>query len=191
MGLRLQTADPGDASAAAAALAGQDVTFFTCARNWPRPRAEGNTLWFDWDGLWPDEEFEGEQRHVLCAKASGPLNVSLAGAALVFGRENLAPRDVRCDGVMQAAGRFYPFGSPLELYAECGIECPEVFDRPGARASMEFDLDFETLEQKLPEVEIQVDYKIIMKKTVQALSLIHICRGHRRPHPPSRRPDPR
>ena len=54
------------------------------------------------------------------------------------------------------------------MYAECGIECPEVFDRPGARASMEFDLDFETLEQKLPEVEIQVDYKIIMKKTVQA-----------------------
>lgn len=168
VGLRLQTADPGDAPAAAAALAGPDVTFFTCAGNWPRPRAEGNTLWFDWDGLWPDEAFEGEQRHVLCAKAAGPLNVSLAGAALVFGRERLAPRDVRCGGVMQAAGRFYPFGSPLELYAECGIECPEVFDRPGARASMEFDLDFETVEQKLPEVEIQVDYKIIMKKTVQA-----------------------
>lgn len=172
LGLKVSTPDPLDAPGAAEQLAAEDVTFYLPGQNGeedlvlPRPRVQEDTLWFTLDEGWlrPD----AGARCVLCARARTAGELSLSGAALVFAREHIPPEEVRCAGITQNPGRFYPFGSPLELYAECGIECPAALERPGADVSLEFDLDFETVEQKLPEVEVEIDYKVIMKKTTQA-----------------------
>ena len=168
IGLRVRTANPADASAAAAELAKArfSVPLAPTAegetlRELAAPRAEGDTLWFTLDA----DVCEQAERFVLCARADGPSGIALTGAQLVFARADLAPDEVYRGGVTQQPGRFEPFGKPLELYAECGIESRAVFGRPGADVTMEFDLDFETLEQTLPEVELDVDYKVIMKKT--------------------------
>ena len=176
VGLKLSTPYPQDAPAAAQRLAGEDVAFYLPAVNeeeedlvLPRPRVQDDTLWFDMEQPWPCRPTaDGPARCLLCARADAAMDLSVSGAALVFARQDIPPAEVRCAGITQGPGRFYPFGSPLELYAECGIECPAVLERPGADVTMEFDLDFETVEQKLPEVEVEIDYKVIMKKTVQA-----------------------
>lgn len=166
VGLRMHTSDPDDAPAAAETLA--QAHFFLPGegeeeglRPLAAPRAEGDTLWL---ALEPDV-CETSQRFVLCIQADGPQDIALSGAELVFAREDVAPDEVWCGGVTQPAGRFAPFGNPLELYAECGVESRAVFARPGADVRMEFDIDFETLEQTLPEPELDIDYKVIMKKT--------------------------
>ncbi|WP_367926175.1 hypothetical protein [uncultured Ruthenibacterium sp.] len=173
LGLKVITPDPEQAQAAATRLTDPSVVFFIPEVEGEyilsSPRLEKDTLWFSVASKqFLPVEFDGVSRYLLCARANAPIDLSLSGAVLTFSRSNIVPQDVRCGGVMQTPGHFYPFGSPLELYGECGIECPAVFDRPGATITMEFDLNFETLEQKLPEVEIEVDYKVIMKKTVQA-----------------------
>lgn len=173
VGLKVTTPDPLDAPQAALQLAGAGMTFFVPGQNGepdlelPRPRVQEDTLWFTLEEGWL-RPLPGQSRCVLCLRSEAAVDVNLSGAALVFARADIPPQEVRCAGITQNPGRFYPFGSPLELYAECGIECPAALERPGADVSLEFDLDFETVEQKLPEVEVEVDYKVIMKKTVQA-----------------------
>lgn len=166
IGLRVRTPNPDDAPETAEKLARARfaVPFADAAgglRDLDAPRVEGDTLWFSVDA----DVCENAERFVLCARSDEPSELILSGAQLVFSREDVAPDEVYCGGVTQPAGRFAPFGNPLELYAECGIESRSVFARPGADVTMEFDLAFETLEQKLPEVETDVDYKVIMKKT--------------------------
>lgn len=175
LGLKITVPDPQDAPAAAERLAGSEVTFFLPGQGeepdliLPRPRVEEDTLWFTLEEDWLRADAgEGEPRYRLCARAQTALDLSLSGVSLVFSRSDILPEEVRCADITQPPGRFYPFGSPLELYAECGIECAAALERPGADVTMEFDLEFETLEQTLPEVEVEIDYKVIMKKVTQA-----------------------
>ena len=130
LGLKITVPDPQDAPAAAERLAGPEVTFFLPGQGeepdliLPRPRVEEDTLWFTLEEDWlrPDAG-EGEPRYRLCARAQTALDLSLSGVSLVFSRSDILPEEVRCADITQPPGRFYPFGSPLELYAECGIEC--------------------------------------------------------------------
>lgn len=175
LGLRLSTADPADACAAAARLAGEGVSFELEGPEGPlaleSPRAEEDTLWFSWQPPAPQDPRRAgamPAQTVLRLRADGPMGLTLSGAQLVFSRAQLPPAEVRCGGITQAPGRFYPFGSPLEVYAECGIECPAALDRPGADVTLSFNLSFETLEQTLPQAESQVDYRVIMKKSAPA-----------------------
>ena len=175
VGLQVSTADPDEAAAAAARLAGDEVTFYIPGegeeerRALAPVRAEGDTVWFSLEeGAMRAQTADGARRFFLCAEAKGPMDLALTGARLRFSREGLLPDEVRCNGVSQAPRHFAPFGSPLELYAECGVECAEVFARPGAQVKMAFDVRFETLEQTLPELASDVDYKVIMKKTAPA-----------------------
>ena len=175
IGLKIATPDPEDAPAAAQKLAEGPVTFTLPGPAGqpevvlPAPRVEGDTLWFALSEGWPPVTGPEEPpRYRLCARAEQAMELSISGAALVFSGTDLVPDEVRCADITQSPGRFYPFGSPLELYAECGIECPAALERPGADVTMAFTLDFETVEQALPEVEVEVDYKVIMKKVTQA-----------------------
>lgn len=173
LGLQIRTPDPQDAPAAAQRLGEEDVSFTLSGQGetelpLPRPRVQEDILWFRLEESWPAcTPPETAPRWRLCARARHAMELSVCGAALVFSRTGLVPQEVRSADITQSPGRFYPFGSPLELYTECGIECPAALERPGADVTMEFDLDFETVEQTLPEVEVEVDYKVIMRKVTQ------------------------
>jgi hypothetical protein len=68
------------------------------------------------------------------------------------------------DGVLMSAEYLPLFGRPMQLMAQCDIECPEVMDHPGAAAEIRFNLHFDVYEINLPEFETVVDYKVIMRQ---------------------------
>lgn len=181
IGLCLETADPARTSQMAAALQSPQVRFSMLLPGgedaaqtpefvFPRPQCdEAGVLWLDCAGLAPETvELAGGQRYVLCIRALSVCDVQLSGIRLVFARQDVRPDTVVCGGVSQTQERFLPFGRPLELYAECGIESRAVYARRGARVRMEFSLSFEEVQQTLPEPVQDIDYKIIMKKQREA-----------------------
>lgn len=110
----------------------------------------------------------GRPRYAVAAICDEPMDISLCGAQMLFSGSGLSAQEIWCGGVLQNSGRFLPFGKPMAIYAECGIENREVLARAGARITMSFDLDFELHEQKLPEPPQTAELRIIMKKPVQA-----------------------
>ena len=106
----------------------------------------------------------GKDRFVLEIAAKQLCDVQLTGLTLTFSGQDIAPEKVLCAGVQQNPEHFLPFGKPMEIYAECGIECQQLFSRPGASARMSFSLGFETLEQLLPEYETETKFRLIMRQ---------------------------
>ncbi|MBC8546576.1 hypothetical protein H8711_06460 [Clostridiaceae bacterium NSJ-31] len=109
-------------------------------------------------------ELGGAERYLLAARAEQLCDLEITGIELSFGRSDIPADEIFCNGVLQNTEHFLPFGRPMEIYAECGIECREVLARRGARVEMSFDLDFEEFEQLLPEYETDEEYKVIMKR---------------------------
>lgn len=180
LGLRLHTADPAHAEQAAARLA--QIGHFSlwmpaedapdAAFAFAPPRVKGDTLWLDCTGLVPRRtEFGGAQRYVLRIAADAPDALTLTGAELLLSQQKVLPDAVQCGGVLQPTDSFAPFGRPLALYAECGIESAAVFARHGAKVEMRFRLSFAVEEQRLPEPEENVRYKIIMRKKPEPLRM--------------------
>ncbi|GKH50574.1 putative baseplate assembly protein [Eubacteriales bacterium] len=112
-------------------------------------------------------ELAGKNRYVLCIRASEPLDLRITSCELMLSQDGIPADEVFCGGVSQSVGRFLPFGSPMEIFAECGIECRRAFARRGAGIEISFDLGFEVLEQRLPETENELDLRIIMKRPVE------------------------
>lgn len=106
----------------------------------------------------------GKEQYELCLRANRLCDLEFTGLTLCFSKKELPAEEIFCNGVLQNPAHFYPFGTPMEIYAECGIENREVFARRGARVEMSFDLHFELIDQLLPEYEKEDDYKIIMKR---------------------------
>ena len=177
LGLRVTTLDPEALPEALQLLCGPGLRYSLQlpgeerdAFVFPTPHADQNgVLWLDCAGLKPETvEFAGEQRYLLCLEADGPRALALSGLRLVLAENDLVPDAVLCGDVEQDPAKFFPFGDPLELYAECGIESRVLCARPGARVKMEFTLTFETREQLLPQVEENIDYKVIMRPKPEA-----------------------
>lgn len=168
MELRVQTPDPGKLGTALDALCDPKLVYSLLEPDGERPfptveRGECG-IHLAMPGYAPQKvELEGVERYVLCVSAPGPMSLELCGAQLCFAQEHLAPDEIRCAGVSQGVGRFFPFGKPMEIYGECGIECRQAFARKGARVQMRFSLGFETVEKKLPETAQDIDYRIVMK----------------------------
>ncbi len=177
VGLWVETVNPEDRDAAAELLCSGQVEFSFLEPDegvhpLEQPKLEEGMIWLELSGYQPQKiALMGEERYALCLEAKKISEIELAGVQLTFRQENVVPEEVICQGVTQNPGRFKPFGSPLEIYAECGIECGSVFARHGAKVRMEFDLSFETIEQRLPEAETQEEYKVIMKKIPTAPKL--------------------
>jgi len=51
----------------------------------------------------------------------------------------------------------------MEIYASCELESGMVFARTGAKTTLDFSLEFEVIEQLLPEYEAETEYKVVMK----------------------------
>lgn len=166
--LLVDTAAPENREKAVAALCGGEMRFSMLEPEGERPfqrvEPEDGAIRLSLPGYRPQKvEMEGRERYVLCIQALRLADVELSGLELAFDNDRLAPDEVRCGGVSRIPGRFLPFGAPMEIYAECGIECREVFARRGARVHMRFSLDYQVVEQKLPEAAGDIDYKVLMK----------------------------
>lgn len=166
--LRVRTPDPEKLDGAIETLCRKELRYSLLEPEGERVfrtvERQGDAIRLSLPGCTPQKvELGGRERYVLCVRAPGPLDLELCGAQLSFAGEALPPDEVRCAGVTQNAGRFLPFGGPMEIYAECGIECRQAFARRGARVAMRFSLGFETVERKLPEAVSDIDYKLLMK----------------------------
>ncbi|MDL2232083.1 hypothetical protein LJC63_00695 [Ruminococcaceae bacterium OttesenSCG-928-L11] len=109
-------------------------------------------------------ELAAGERYVLGIVADKLCQVELSGLRIRLSGREIVPDDVSCNGISQNPHRFLPFGEPMDIYAECVLESIQVFARKGARVEIKFDLDFQVLEQLLPEIEEDPDYKLVMKR---------------------------
>jgi hypothetical protein len=100
----------------------------------------------------------------IAISAQALQDVQINGVETLFAGNDLLPDEVRCGGISQNTGHFYPFGLPMEIYAACEIESGVVFARKGARAVISFTLDFEVVERLLPQYEVEEEYRVVMKR---------------------------
>jgi len=106
----------------------------------------------------------GAEHCVVAITARALCDMQLSGVKLRFAREDIIPDEVRCGGIAQNPEHFRLFGAPMEIFAACEIESKTVFARRGAKVDVSFKLDFEIIEQLLPEYEVEEEYKVIMKR---------------------------
>ncbi|MDR2909019.1 MAG: hypothetical protein LBU86_03965, partial [Oscillospiraceae bacterium] len=130
---------------------------------------EGDSLRLQKESFLPGKAvLSGKSCCQLAITAREPREMQLCGVQVRFSASDIPPDEVRAGGVAQNAADFRPFGLPMELYSSCEIESRTVFARVGARVELSFFLQFETLEQLLPEYEVAEEYKIIMKRPARA-----------------------
>lgn len=84
--------------------------------------------------------------------------------AVSMQKKDVPPDEIYVNGISEATGNFLPFGRPLGLYNEMGIESKEIFSRKGAKVELEFELDYLIYEESLDIPEPDIDYRVIMKK---------------------------
>ena len=176
LGLRVETADPDDLDRVLEALTSQDIHYSILEQEGEKPfdqvERQGDLIWLTMKEYIPEKvELEGQQRYVLAVRSNTPREIRISSLSLCFAQKDLPADEVIAAGVTQSVGRFFPFGSPMEIFAECGIENRGVFARRGAQVEMSFDLEFDTIEQQLPQIEDELDYKVVMRKPVDAPKL--------------------
>ncbi len=127
--------------------------------------ARDGVIWLGMKEYQPERtDALGREQYVITVRAQRLAEAEINGAELVYSDDALAVDDVLCGGIAQGVASFKPFGSPLELYSSCELECAGALSRKGSLVRMSFNLDFETLEQRLPEVAEETNYKIVMTK---------------------------
>ncbi len=125
----------------------------------------GKTIFLSSDTITPVKTLYGDKEmYYLAIRALKLGQEKFSGLSVKNNNEQLPPQEIYTGDVLQNPMRFYPFGNPMEIYSECGIENKEVFARKGAKVDLTFDLSFEMLEKSLPEFEQNEELKIIMKK---------------------------
>lgn len=114
-------------------------------------------------------EINGKKGYYLMVRALGQIqDLVLSGLKVSLSKAEIHPDVVRLDGTDTKAARFSPFGAPLQLLAECGIDSAEVFSKKDALVTLSFDLDYEIKEEKPEEPDINIDYRSIMKRPPEA-----------------------
>ncbi|MGN0342445.1 MAG: baseplate J/gp47 family protein [Roseburia sp.] len=83
---------------------------------------------------------------------------------LGFAKEQILPEELFVNGISGSLGMIEPFGKPLGLYNEFSIVSREVLSKKGAVIRLDFDLDY-VVHEEIPEIpEVDLEYKVIMKK---------------------------
>ncbi len=150
-------------------LTGNDVVYKFIEKDseWelPKPTLENNMIWLDITGYQPMlTTLADNELYVLAIESSAISQVKISNIGAVFSEESIPPQLITVGGIEQNCQQFHPFGSPLEIYAECGIESGLVLSRRGAVIDMNFNLGFDVVDQELPQYELDDELKIIMKK---------------------------
>ncbi len=150
-------------------LTGDTVSYSFLERDsqWelPAPTLENNMIWLDITGYQPKlTMLGGEEYYVLAIESSQISDISISNIGAVFSQQNIAPQLITVGGIEQNKQRFHPFGNPLEIYAECGIESGSVLSRRSAIIDMNFNLGFDVIDQELPQYDVDEELKVVMKK---------------------------
>ncbi len=169
-GLRLQTVDPADAPKAVARMLEGQVRFSLRDPELgdiviEQVQADGNVIWLTKEGYLPQRvPFAEKELFVIDLSAPQVLPIAVTSIELCVEQENIRPDGIWCGRVEQTIDEVKPFGAPLEIFSECGIESRDVLSKKGARVQMSFTLEFDILERALPVYEEATTFKIIMKK---------------------------
>ena len=114
-------------------------------------------------------ELHGKKGYFLIVRVVEKMQeLILSGLKISMEKAEIVPDKIRLEGIETKAGKFSPFGAPLQLLAECGIDSAEVFSKKDALVTMSFDLDYEIREEKLEVADVNVEYKSIMKRPPEA-----------------------
>ncbi len=181
LGLKFGTVEEADLPPVLQYLAGEQVSYSFAEQDgeWelPTPTLDGDIIWLDITGYQPKlTQIDGEDYYVLNISSQGIPPVKISDVGVVFSMKNIPPKSVNVSGVDQSTLRFFPFGNPLAIYAECGIESESVLSRRGAVVDMTFNLDFDVVNQELQQYELDDELKIVMRKqgTTQNLQKVDV-----------------
>ncbi len=158
-------------------LSSPDVTYKFSepdGKEWelPSPTLDGDIIWLDISGYQPKLTVIDEKEYYVLVVSSATVSpLCISGVGFVFSEKDIPPKLVTVDGIEQSLGRFSLFGSPLGIYSECGIESGSVLSRRGATIDMKFNLDFEIIDQDLPQYDADGELKIVMKREGNAPNL--------------------
>lgn len=167
--LLVSTASEDDLENVFDILSGKDITFSILCQNgfeaFDKVEREDNVIRLQKENWQPRKTaMAGKECCQIAITAEKLAHIQMNGIKVRFRGEHIIPDEVRCGGVAQNPGHFRPFGLPMEIYAACEMESKTVFARKGARTELSFTLDFEVIEQLLPEYETEAEYKVVMKK---------------------------
>lgn len=171
--IKLRTAEEGGAQKQAELLSSGEAVFFAPASEqnqkeyiFPTPEVNGDTLILSLEGYTPEKTIIGsKEQYVIGIRPKKLLPVAISGLSVYMEASEISPKEVLSQGIMQEASRFLPFGSPMNLYSECGINCGSLLMRRGACVTMRFNLSYESFEQKLPVISDDEELRMIMKKS--------------------------
>ena len=114
-------------------------------------------------------EVEGRRGYFIRIHAKGGIpQIPLSGIYLGLEGEEIYPDTVQLDGIHTARGGFSPFGTPMQLLAECSMDSEEVFSKKNAQVTLSFQLDYEIHEERLELPDADIDYRAIMKRPHEA-----------------------
>lgn len=172
LGLKFSTFDPESAGETLKILLGDNLTYSLLEpegeHDLGRPEDSNGAIRLSTQGYTPQKvDFDGETGYVLSIRAKNSCDLRLNSLGLSLSGSEIPPDEIKCAGVTRQMGRFMPFGSPMELYSECSIECDHVFARRGAWVNMDFQLTYEVVERLLPEPIDDPELKVIMRRPQQ------------------------
>ncbi len=90
---------------------------------------------------------------------------SLGAMTLRSVGRDIAPDTVNAAGTDQRIREFFPFGERPALYDEVYFISDEVFRKRGAMITLDFDLDFLKFPLDRQDIQPEIDWKAIMKRT--------------------------
>ncbi len=171
--LTLGGASPEEAQEAVEKFCESDIIFgFVEEENFipfDRCTPSGVSILLEKDNYKPVKTTYSEQNMFFIAiKAQHIPDVKFNGMTVIMAKEDIHADEVYAGDVQQNPEHFHPFGSNMEIYAECGIENSEVYARKGAHVSLSFDLSFTDIEHLMPEYVENQELKIVMRKQREA-----------------------
>lgn len=176
----LDTEEPQDAVRTAALLASDAVEISILEEEtegragyrylpFDRITAEENRVILKKTGYAPREvEAEGRRGYFFRIRTVQQIpEITLSGLRLGIRGQDILPDMIQLDGVDTGQAAVSPFGTPMQLLAECRLDSREVLSKKGAMAELHFFLDFQEYEEKLELADVDIDYKTIMKRPAE------------------------
>ena len=90
--------------------------------------------------------------------------LEIRGIKVKSSANKVKPKEIHCNGVSQdIEEEFYPFGHPMEMHATCEFECPELFARKNANATINFEYGYDEFIREITGYEAEVFYGVLRK----------------------------
>ncbi len=169
LGIKFSTIDENELSKTVEFLSSEQVSYSFLEKegsyNLPKPTVKNNIIYLDISGYQPQKSvIDGQEFYFIELTSLVVSKIEISDISVEFSSKNIPCDIIYQNGIEQDKNEFSPFGNPLEIYSECGIECENVLSRRGAKIDLNFKLSFNVVEQDLPEYEYDNDLKVVMRK---------------------------